>query len=129
MEYFSETYTVGGKLCKTKKHFYICPKCGLVQVCPADNSYQYGLCWICFLKSKKYYKSAMQEIKNGWFTWSTKLLELKLSWSFALDVYTAKLFMAILKSPNLNKTPKIPTGATAEDYGFSAWQIRVANIF
>lgn len=126
---FAETYIKDGILVKTKKHFFICPKCGLVQVSPANLSYKHGICWICFLKSKGFYKSAMEEIKNGWYTWSTGLLKLKVSWSFAEGVYICKLFMAVLKSPNLNKTPKIPMDATAKDYGFSAWQIQTANIF
>lgn len=129
MEYFSETYIKNNKLYKTAKHFYICPKCGLVMVCPLDDSYQYNLCWICFLKSKGFYKSAMEEVKISWFTWSTGLLKLKLSWSFAMDIYTCKLFMAILRNTHLNKTPKIPVNTTLKDYGFSAWQIQVADIF
>lgn len=127
MNYFSETYIKNGKLCKTKKHFYICSKCGLVQVGPLCPSYNHGLCWICFLKSQGYYKSAIEEIKNGWFAWSTDLLKVKLGWSFAEKVYFCKLFMAILKSTNLNKTPKIPLDAKPQDYGFSNWQVKIAH--
>lgn len=127
MDYFSETYIKDGKLCKTKKHFYICPKCGLVLVSPANDSYSFGLCWICFLKSQGYYKSAMREVKINWFTWSTKLLKLKLGWSFAENVYWCKLFIAILRNPHLNKTPKISESITVQDYGFSVWQVKTAD--
>lgn len=124
---FAETYIKAGKLMKTKKHFYICPKCGLVQVCPADDSYQFGLCWICFLKSQGYYKSAMNEIKTDWFTWSTKLLKKKIGWSFAEKLYFCKLFMSVLQCSSLNKTPKIPMDTTLQDYGFPNWQVQITD--
>ena len=127
MEYFSEIYIKDGKLCKTVKHFFMCPKCGLVQVCPLDNSYKHGLCWICFLKSQGFYKSAMQEIKNGWFAWSTKLLKLKLGWSFAEKVLWCEIFLAILKCGSLNKTPKVPIDVKPQDYGWPDWQVQTAN--
>jgi len=127
MDYFSETYIKDGKLCKTKKHFFVCPKCGLVQVCPLDDSYVFGLCWICFLKSQEYYKSAMKEVKIDWFTWSTNISDVKLGWSFAEKIQWCKIFMAILKCGSLNKTPKIPINAKPEDYGWSNWQVQTAN--
>ena len=121
---FAETYIKDGILVKTKKHFFICPKCGLVQVSPADDSYEFGLCWICFLKSKGFYKSAMREIKTGWFVWSTNMLKLKIGWSFVENVLLTALFISILKNPHLNKTPKTAT-ITSEFY--SDWQIKTAQ--
>ena len=125
---FAETYIKAGKLVKTKKHFFMCSKCGLVMVSPPTESYKYGLCWICFLKSKGFYKSAMKEIKIGWFTWSTGLLKEKLGWSFAENVYWCKLFMAVLRCGSLNKTPKIPLNKKLQDCGFSDWQVQIAKL-
>lgn len=118
MNYFSEIYIKNSKLCKTKKHFYICPKCGLVQVCPADDSYSFGLCWICFLKSQGYYKSAMREIKLDWFTWHTKM-DFNEGWSIKSQYLTIGLMLAILKCGSLNKTPK--TSETIRDYFSDYW--------
>ena len=105
----------------------MCPKCGLVQMCPADDSYKYGLCWICFLKSREYYKSAIREVKLGWFVWSTHISDIKTGWSFVEKIQWSKIFLAILKCGSLNKTPKVPIDAKPQDYDWSDWQVQAAN--
>ena len=107
-KYFSEKYIKDGKLVKSKKHFMMCTKCGLKLIGPSLESYKYGICWMCFLKSKKFYKSAKEQINIGWFTWHTKIAEYKTGWSFAQQLLTMLLLGNILNCSSLNKTPKVP---------------------
>ena len=130
---YSEYYIRNGKLLKSKKHFYICLKCGLNMVCPADESYTYNLCWICFLKSKGYYKSAMNAVKTGWFVWSTHISDEKMGWSFAQSVLISFLLCGIMNDKNLNKTPKVPQmlQSTLEQklkfLGITKWQYNITK--
>lgn len=102
----------------------VCSKCGLRYVGQPIKDYKESICWICFLKSKRYYKSAMKEIKNGWFDWWTDLLKYKVGWSFAKKVMLTGLFISILKCKSLNKTSK--TEITQNDL-WSDWQLQTAK--
>lgn len=104
----------------------LCPVCGLRLINKPFKGYSRSMCWICYLKSVGFYKLAIEEIKNGWFNWWTKW-DFQVGWSFVMQLQFCKLHMCILKSENLNKTPKIPKKTTPQDYDWSDWHIKITN--
>ena len=105
----------------------LCTKCK-IRLIHKPVEYDGDLCYICHLKELGatmgawVYKCAMQEIKNGWFDWHTNLLKYKTGWSFVDRISFSGMFIATLKNPNLNKTPK--TSKCLGDF-YSKWQLDV----
>ena len=109
----------------------ICPKCQIRYLKLPFKGYDKGVCWICFLKSKKKYKYAKKEI-GGWFDWRTYIRKtIKVGWSFVETMKLKLLFGAILNCGSLNKTPKVPEliGKTEQEklklFRYSDWQIKI----
>ncbi|KKL74173.1 hypothetical protein LCGC14_2067540 [marine sediment metagenome] len=69
----------------------------------------YPLCYICFLKSKRFYRSAIENIATtDWWNCKTKW-NFRVGWSFAETLNWILLFANILNHPGLNKSCKVPS--------------------
>ncbi len=100
-------------------NYKMCIKCGIRSIGKPIKDWDKDVCWICFLKSKGFYSSAIKEV-GGWYDWHTNLLKYETGWSFINNINWFGLFTAILKMGSLNKTPK--TKQCIEDK-FSKWQL------
>lgn len=109
----------------------ICVCCQIRYVIKPFSDYSENICWFCWLKThKKYaaaakllgyskhskfqkqttweYKTALGKPQNGFFNWSTGLLEKKIGWSFWENAMFSLLLANILNHPGLNKHCKVP---------------------
>ena len=85
----------------------LCTKCSMRWALQETGIYP--LCYVCFLKSKKLYRSAMKAIKDtDWWNYKTGIGKLKIGWSFANRILTALMFGALSNCGSLNKNPKCP---------------------
>ena len=105
-----------------------CSKCELKLI--STTSTFYPLCYICGLKEKRFYKSAIKALKDGimlngcsWWGYGKKI-NFNEGWSFVENMLFTALFISVLKSRNLNKTAK--TNCSVSDF-FSEWQIKTAK--
>lgn len=98
----------------------LCHKCNMRYMLKGFEPY----CYICGLKIKGFYNTAIRELKNSnWWNYYTNW-DFKIGWSFVRKVLLVKMFKAVLNAPSMNKTPKAPYPIT--DF-FSQWQIDIAN--
>jgi hypothetical protein len=89
------------------------------------------LCYICFLKSKGFYKSAIKNLKNtDCWSYQTKW-DFEIGWTFIYNMQVSMLLAAVMNCGSLNKTPKLPelmvskVAQKLHILGFSVWQISV----
>jgi len=67
----------------------------------------YPLCYICFLKSKQLYQSAVKTIKQtDWWSYKTDICKFRVGWSFVENLYTTLMFAAVMNCNSLNRRPK-----------------------
>lgn len=106
----------------------ICPKCGMKHALQETGIYP--LCYICFLKSKGFYKSAIKTLKSTqWWSVKTKW-DFCEGWSFIGRMHVGMLLGAVVNCGSLNKTPKVPelmqksTAKMLKILGWSVWQIQ-----
>ena len=83
------------------------------------------LCYICGLKSKGFYRAAIKALTDmytgeigGWWGYHTNW-NFKEGWSFFANMCFVGMMLAVLKSKNLNKTPK--TDRMLSDYFSKYW--------
>lgn len=109
------------------------------------------LCYICGLKSKGFYRSAIKTLTNphtgeigGWWGFHTNW-DFKVGWSFAPSLWWILIAINILNFPGLNRTCKVPefTKGVRKDgwpasiggekslrlLGESAWRIKAAYAY
>ncbi len=85
------------------------------------------LCWICVLKSKGSYNTAIKEVKLDWCGWGfiTHISDKKLGWSFVGGIKMAMMFAAIANCGSLNQVPKYPNFNIKKHV--STWRLEITE--
>lgn len=99
----------------------LCSKCKMRS---AEDNF-HPLCYICGLKAKEFYRSAIQNLTNphtgeigGWWGFHTNW-DFKVGWSIKNQIGWLGAMLAVLKMECLNKNPKTTT--TLRDYVSEYW--------
>ena len=110
----------------------LCNKCNMRWALQETGIYP--LCYICFLKSKKIYSSAIKTIRQtDWWNYKTGICKLRVGWSFVENLYSALLFAAVMNCNSLNRRPRCPEVLHKTDaealklLGESDWRISTAE--
>jgi hypothetical protein len=83
-----------------------CKKCGLIEVTRATDTYPY--CDVCFWIHNKWYKRAMDILKNKLVPHFGKVKIKEDGYQELDSIRLHCLFSAVLNCGSLNKTPKVP---------------------